>query len=150
MAASMEREAQLEENLRQARAFLIDDLHATEIGVIGWCFGGGWSLRTALLLPDGIDATVIYYGRIVTDREELAALRSPVLGIFGAEDRGIPVEDVREFERVLHELEKPAKIHVYEGAAHAFANPSGTRYDPGAAEDAWNRTLAFLARHLKG
>jgi carboxymethylenebutenolidase len=138
------------DNLRQARAFLGDELGAQRVGVIGWCFGGGWSLQTALAMPGQIGAAVIYYGRLVADRDELAKLQAPVLGLFGAEDQGIPVADVRAFETALGELGKDATIHVYEGAGHAFANPSGTRYQPEAARDAWEKTLAFLAKHLKG
>jgi carboxymethylenebutenolidase len=55
---------------------------------------------------------------------------------------------VREFETALEELGKDAAIHVYEGADHGFANPSGTRYKQDAAEDAWSKTLAFLAENL--
>jgi carboxymethylenebutenolidase len=146
---SMEHEAGLEENLRQAYAYLEDEQGATKIGVIGWCFGGGWSLRTALLLPERVDAAVIYYGRLVTEPQQLETLATPILGIFGAEDQGIPLEQVRAFESALGELGKPAEIHVYEGAEHAFANPSGTRYAPEAAADAWQKTLAFFAINLK-
>jgi carboxymethylenebutenolidase len=137
-----------EENMRQALRYLREELGAERVGVIGWCFGGGWSLATALLEPNGIDATVIYYGRLVTDREKLATLASPVLGIFGALDRGIPVETVREFEATLEALGKEAAIHLYEDADHAFANPTGTRYQAEAAEDAWAKTVAFFAEHL--
>ena len=72
----------------------------------------------------------------------------PILGLFGGADEGIPVEGVREFERGLHELGKDAEIHVYPGAKHAFANPSGGNYDAAAAADAWQKTLAFLDKHL--
>ncbi len=143
-----EQTARGEENMRQAVAYLRDELGADKVGVIGWCFGGGWSLVTALNEPDGIDATVIYYGRLVTDEERLARLSSPVLGIFGALDGGIPVPTVREFEARLDTLGKEAVIHIYEDADHAFANPSGTRYQAAAAEDAWARTVAFFAEHL--
>ena len=134
--------------MRQALAYLREELGAEKVGVIGWCFGGGWSLATALNEPGGIDAAVVYYGRLVTTEEELAPLASPVLGIFGALDRGIPLETVREFEAALDSLGKEASIHVYDDADHAFANPSGTRYQAEAAEDAWAKTVAFLARHL--
>jgi carboxymethylenebutenolidase len=147
MRGASENRDRLVENLRQAHAYLAAQ-GATSIGVIGWCFGGGWSLQTGLTLGDEIDATVIYYGRLQTETDALAALASPVLGIFGAEDRGIPLEGVRKFEAALAELGKPASIHVYEGADHAFANPSGTRYNAEAAEDAWSKTLAFFAQHL--
>ncbi len=142
-------EAQAEDNLRQAYRYLAEEHNVSRVGVIGWCFGGGWSLRTALLLPGEIDAAVIYYGRLVDDRERLASLDVPILGIFGAEDQGIPVADVRAFESTLEDLGKDVEIQVYEGAGHAFANPSGERYQPEAARDAWQRTLAFLDRHVK-
>jgi carboxymethylenebutenolidase len=148
MSAAQEREGELEENLRQAYRYLTEARGATKIGSIGWCFGGGWSLRAALLHPDGLDAAVIYYGRLITDREQLAPLRVPILGLFGAEDEGIPVDGVREFQKVLEDLGKDVTIQIYEGADHAFANPSGTRYNEPAAEDAWRRTLAFLGEHL--
>ncbi len=135
-------------NLRRAERFLARKHAATKIGVIGWCFGGYWSLRTALLLPEQIDATVIYYGRLITGKDQLEKLKAPILGIFGGKDRGIPVDQVREFESVMQELGKPASIHIYENADHAFANPSGTRYDAEAATDAWQKTLAFFEEHL--
>ena len=59
------------------------------------------------------------------------------------------MDSVRAFESVLDELGKSAEIHVYEDANHAFANPSGTRYNEVAATDAWERTLAFFAEHLR-
>lgn len=145
---SGERTEQILDNLGQA----IEHLRSAgveRIGVIGWCFGGGWSLRTALAFPDKVDAAVIYYGRLTTDKAELKALSSPVLGIFGALDKGIPVETVREFEAALDALDKEAAIHVYEGADHAFANPSGTRYNEVAAEDSWAKTLAFFDENLR-
>jgi len=146
--ASGERTEQILDNLGQA----IEHLRSAgveRIGVIGWCFGGGWSLRTALAFPDQVDATVIYYGRLTTDQDELQSLSSPVLGIFGALDEGIPVASVREFQAALDALDKEAAIHIYENADHAFANPSGTRYNETAAEDAWAKTLAFLSQQLK-
>ena len=71
-----------------------------------------------------------------------------MLGIFGALDRGIPVKTVREFEAALEALGKEASINVYENADHAFANPTGTRYQAEAAEDAWAKTVAFFAKQL--
>ena len=138
-----------QQNMQQAWQFLKEEQGVDKVGVIGWCFGGGWSLQTALLLGDGIDAAVIYYGRVATDRDELEALASPVLGIFGAEDKGIPVATVREFQTILDLLGKAASIHIYEGADHAFANPSGTRYNEDAAKDAWAKTLTFLGQLLR-
>jgi carboxymethylenebutenolidase len=147
MSAAMEKRDALIENLKQAYAYLSPD--GQKVGTIGWCFGGGWSLATALALPDQIDATVIYYGRLVTDENELSKLQMPIIGFFGAEDGGIPVDSVHAFESALKSLGKDAEIHIYDGAGHAFANPSGTNYREGPAKDAWRRTLDFFAKHLK-
>jgi len=136
-------------NLRSAAEFLKTRQRAAKVGVVGWCFGGAWALQSALIMPEHVDATVMYYGRPVTDRDRLANLDAPLLGLFGAADRSIPVEQVREMESALKELGKPVEVHVYEGAAHAFANPSGQAYKAEAADDAWNRTLAFFGQHLR-
>ena len=149
MQAAMARPERLLDNLRQAHAYLERKAGAARTGVIGWCFGGGWSLETALALGGDLDAAVVYYGRTVADPARLATLRAPLLGLFGALDQGIPVAGVRAMEAELERLGKDATIVVYDGADHAFANPSGTRYQAAAAEDAWRRTTEFLARHLR-
>jgi carboxymethylenebutenolidase len=135
--------------LRAAHAYL-ERQGASKVGVIGWCFGGGWSLQTALEIPQGIDAAVMYYGQPEKDRARLERLRAPLLGLFGADDKSIPPAAVHELEATLKQLGKTADFHIYEGAGHAFANPSGTNYRPAAAEDAWQRTVAFFKQHLKG
>ncbi|PAP76941.1 dienelactone hydrolase family protein [Rubrivirga marina] len=148
MREAMSREDALTDNVRQAYAFLADSLGAPRVGSIGWCFGGMWSLRTALALPDQLDAAVIYYGRPVTEADRLAALSMPVLALFGGADDSIPADTVAAFDRALAEAGVAHTVHTYPGAAHAFANPSGQAYDAEAAEDAWARTTAFLAEHL--
>jgi carboxymethylenebutenolidase len=140
----------LGQNLRQAHAYLKEQVKATRVGTIGWCFGGSMSLQAALVVPDQVDAAIIYYGHVNGDVEELKPLKAPVLGLFGGADQGIPIESVRAFEAALKSLGKPVTIQVYEGAGHAFANPSGTNYKADAAADAWQKSLAFLAEHLKG
>lgn len=137
------------DNLTQAYNYLSEEQNSGNIGVIGWCFGGAWSLQTALAHPGKIDATVIYYGRLVTDTEQLEKLQMPVLGIFGAEDEGIPPKDVKAFESALNEVGVSNSIHIYDGAGHAFANPSGTRYQEEAAKDAWQKTVSFFEENLK-
>jgi carboxymethylenebutenolidase len=74
----------------------------------------------------------------------------PVLGLFGDADSSIPTADVEAFEAALDEAGVVNEIVLYPGAAHAFANPSGQRYDAVAAADAWARVTAFLATHLDG
>ena len=141
--------APAEENLRQAYRYLDKTVGAPRIGTIGWCLGGRWSLRTAILLPKSVDATVIYYGAVNVPEEDLAALQMPILGLFGSKDPVIPLATVQTFEETMKRLGKNVDVHVYEGAQHAFANPSGTSYQAAAAEDAWRRTTAFLKSHLQ-
>ena len=136
------------ENIRQAYQFLEETAGAPSIGSLGWCFGGGWSLNTALLFPDELDATVIYYGQVTDDEAKLEPMNVPILGIFGAKDKGIPVASVRRFEHALKNLSKDYEIEVYPGVGHAFANPSGNNYNAEAADKAWQRTVAFLNRYL--
>jgi carboxymethylenebutenolidase len=138
------------DNLKQAYAYLHGHEQAPRIGVIGWCFGGGWSLQAALLFPDQINAAVMYYGQPVDDVKALSTLKMPLMGFFGEQDKGITVQDVRIFQKALRAAGVNAEIHEYPNAGHAFANPSGDRYRPLAAADAWQRTLAFFARYLKG
>lgn len=136
------------ENLAAASNFLRENYDAEKISTIGWCFGGGQSLNYALS-GNELDATVIYYGRLVADPEQLSVISWPVLGIFGELDSGITVESVREFESALNQLEIENEIYIYEGADHAFANPSGERHAPEATKDAWQKTVSFLEKHLK-
>ncbi|MEM8808637.1 MAG: dienelactone hydrolase family protein [Cyanobacteria bacterium P01_G01_bin.38] len=149
MQAVMQNAEPANNNLIQAFEYLTEQQQSPLVGSIGWCFGGAWSLNTGLLLPDQLDALAIYYGRLETNPEVLAPLQMPIIGFFGGLDQGIPVEDVTAFETTLNELGKTAEIHIYPEADHAFANPSGERYNPEAAEDAWEKTLAFFAETLK-
>ncbi len=149
MNAVMQNPAAAQENLKLAAAWL-EGKGAKKLGVVGWCFGGGWSLGTTLLMPGKIDGTVIYYGHLETDPAKLAAIKHPVLGLFGAEDQSIPASTPSAPSRApSRSRERPVEIKIYDGAGHAFANPSGGNYRPDAARDAWQRTTAFLARTLK-
>jgi carboxymethylenebutenolidase len=133
-------------NLKTAYDYLKNEVGAEKIGIIGWCLGGKWSLRGALMLPKDIDAAVIYYGSLIDDKERLATLEMPIIGFVGTKDR--LHKQFITFDQHLKELDKNASIHFYDGARHAFANASGTAYEPVAAEDSWQKTVRFLAEHL--
>ena len=139
-----------EANISQAYRYLTQEKQASTVGSIGWCFGGSWSLQTALIFPKELDAAVIYYGGKVGEvsAEELDAIEAPILGIFGAEDKSIPVATVNELASTLDELGKTSEFYIYEDAGHAFANPSGQNYVPDAAEKAWEETTNFLEEYL--
>ncbi len=118
-----------------------------KVGTIGWCFGGGWSLNASIATD--VDATVIYYGRCNKTAAELSTLNSPVLGHFGTLDKSINADMVGGFEAAMAKAGKTAlSVNWYE-ANHAFANPTGSRYDEADAALAWDRTRAFFAKHLK-
>ena len=134
-------------NIRDAYRFL-ETAGAPSIASLGWCFGGGWSLTAAQLLPDKLDASVIYYGQVTSDEDKLRPVNVPILGLFAGDDTGITVESVEGFRAALERLRKEHEVHIYPGVGHAFANPSGRNYDAEAAEDAWSKTLDFLASHL--
>ncbi|MGA2783255.1 MAG: dienelactone hydrolase family protein [Candidatus Bathyarchaeia archaeon] len=138
------------QNLRAAVNYLrsSDRVNPTRIGSIGWCFGGGQSLRLALS-GEQLVATVIYYGQLETDPTKLSVIKWPVLGIFGDQDQSIPVERVRAFESSLKQLGVPVEIHIYPGVGHAFANPSSQTYAPKETVDAWQKTVAFFTSTLK-
>jgi carboxymethylenebutenolidase len=133
-------------NLKTAYDYLKNEVGAEKIGIIGWCLGGKWSLRGALMLPKDIDAAVIYYGSLIDDKEKLATLEMPIIGFVGTKDR--LHKQFIAFDEDLKALDKNASIHFYDGARHAFANASGTAYEPVAAEDSWQKTVRFLAEHL--
>ncbi|MEM1416805.1 MAG: dienelactone hydrolase family protein [Myxococcota bacterium] len=116
------------------------------IAVLGWCFGGGWALRAGVEVA-GIDATIMYYGRPITEAAALEGYGGPLLGVFGNEDTSIPPATVDAFAAALTEAGVDHALRRYD-ASHAFANPSSARYDPVAAEAAWGEVQAFLRTHL--
>lgn len=121
---------------------------SAKIGTIGWCFGGGWSLQTALLAGKQAKACVMYYGMPEKDVEKLKTLKAPVLGIFASKEKWISPEVVAEFEKNLQTLKKKASINSF-NAEHAFANPSNPNYDKESTEKAYQLTIAFFRNKLK-
>jgi len=139
-------------DLKGAVAFLSgrSDVKKDRIGSIGWCLGGKYSLKLAVNEPT-LAAAVAYYGAPPTKLEEIEKIKAPVLGTFGAEDKGPSPDQVKAFEAAMKKAGKSVDIKLYEGAGHAFANVNNPwgGYREAAAKDAWARTLAFFAKHLK-
>ncbi len=137
-------------NLNGAVGFLRarDDVTGA-IGTMGWCFGGGIALSYALG-GERHDATAIFYGRLVTDPEALAALDHEVYGTFAEMDGGIPPDQVNRFVNALRAQGIENDVHVYDAVDHGFwlrvdEDPE-LRVAP--ARDAWERLKAYLERTL--
>ncbi len=117
------------------------------IATIGWCFGGGWSLRASIQAAEKGVGCVMYYGMPVQSAEELEPISTEVLGIFAREDANINEDVVSRFDSLCQVTNTPLEVHWFE-ADHAFANPSSPRYKEAAAQEANKLALDFLLGHL--
>jgi carboxymethylenebutenolidase len=128
--------------------WLKQNAQGAKVATIGWCMGGGESLKASLNDPKDVNATVVYYGMPIADPARLKTLRGPVLGIWANKDRSITPDKVAAFDKALTEAGVKHEFHAYD-ADHAFANPSAGRFNGDAAKDAWSKTLRFLDSNLK-
>jgi carboxymethylenebutenolidase len=139
------------DNLQSAVNYVksLEMVDGSRIASLGWCFGGDWSLQLALNSSENpLAATIIYYGRPVTDTASLSSISWPILGIFGDQDQAITVESVKQFASALNASGITNDIYLYEGVGHAFANPSLDNYAPKETADAWQKTIGFLRTYL--
>jgi len=136
------------QNIRQAYDWLLESTGAKQVGVVGYGFGGGWSLNAAVDLPQKLDAAVIFYGQVSDNEEVIAEIDAPLLGFFGREDKSIPANSVERFESVLENLGKDYKIELYSDAKAGFASPGNRNFDKALAQKSWNEMLKFLHQHL--
>jgi carboxymethylenebutenolidase len=132
-----------------------------KVGVIGYCSGGRQSVLAACNLD--LDAAVDCYGAFVTGTppegfplqvtnlvDQLPNLRAPLLGLFGNEDSYPSPEQVDELDEILTREDKPHEFHRYDDAGHAFFSVDRPSYRPAAANDGWERIIAFYNQHLGG
>jgi len=124
-----------------------NNVNPKQIGLVGWCMGAALSLSTSAL-DDQVGATVCFYGRPL-EASDTANISAPILGLYGELDAGIPVSMVQDFEKELTVNKVEHQIHIYPDAHHAFFNDSRPEaFHPKVSEDAWQRTLAWFAKHL--
>ena len=138
-------------DLKAAFAYLASrgDVNKGKIGSVGWCMGGGLSLQLAVN-ESRLAACVVNYGAMPTEAADIQKIHAPVLGNFGADDRGIPADAVRAFEKALQGAGKSADLKIYDGAGHAFENPNNKAgYRAETAADAWKRMVEFFSKTLK-
>ena len=113
---------------------------------IGWCFGGMWSLQTAILAGPQAKGTIMYYGRPETNMDKLKSIQCDIIGFFGNLDQSPSPAMVNDFEKNMKEAGKNLAVNRYE-AGHGFANPSNPSYNAAAKEDAYTKAIAFFKAH---
>jgi len=129
--------------LQDIQAAIDHGSSAGKVGVVGYCWGGLLTWRTACLLK-GVSAAVPYYGGGMTTEAEIKRQpKCPVLAHFGEKDHWIPLEGVAAFKAAHPAVE----VHIYP-ANHGFNCDHRGAYDATAAALARERTLAFFAKHL--
>jgi carboxymethylenebutenolidase len=132
--------------------------NADRIGVTGFCRGGLYTLLCAAHNSD-LKAAVAWYGQIRPQKKPgvrvdgpldvAARINCPILGLYGGEDVGIPVADVREMESTLKKAGKTAEFVIYPRAPHAFFADYRPSYRPEAAKDAWMRCVSWFHKYLQ-
>ena len=113
---------------------------------VGWCFGGMWSLQTAILAGPQAKGSVMYYGRPESNMEKLKSIQCDIIGFFGNLDQSPSPTMVNDFEKNMKEAGKNLSVNRYQ-AGHGFANPSNPSYNAAAKEDAYAKAIAFLKAH---
>ncbi|HEX8429048.1 dienelactone hydrolase family protein [Hymenobacter sp.] len=119
-----------------------------QVASVGWCFGGGWSLQTALLAGKQDVGCVMYYGMPEKDVAKLKTLNTDVLGLFASQDKWINPEVVAQFQKDMAAANKKVTIKSYD-ADHAFANPSNPKYNKTFGDDAHALSVAYFKKNFK-
>jgi carboxymethylenebutenolidase len=118
-----------------------------KIGVVGFCFGGGICNQLAVRMPD-LGAAAPFYGRQVS-AEDAAKIKAPLLLHYAGNDQGVN-QGWPAYEAALKANNKTYTAYVYENTQHGFHNDTTPRYDEAAAKLAWQRTLDFFNKNLRG
>ncbi len=118
------------------------------VGAVGYCMGGGLVANLAATGAD-LDAGIIFYGAN-PPADQVANIKCPMQGHYGGADPFLPANLGPELQEQMAAHGKDFTYFYYEGAGHAFNNPTEQWYHEGAARLSWERTKEFLARHLKG
>ncbi|HEY0634041.1 MAG TPA: alpha/beta fold hydrolase [Gammaproteobacteria bacterium] len=118
-----------------------------KLASLGWSFGGRQALQAALLDPDAVVATVMYYCRMLNDVEQLQQLNGPVLAIYSETEKSWP-EKMDRFTEAMAEAGRKVESHSF-NAGHGFVNPGSERYNEEVAEQSWQLVRDFFARNLR-
>jgi carboxymethylenebutenolidase len=132
--------------LNGARFLKSHPLSTGRLGATGFCWGGGTTNWLATVLGADLQAGVPYYGA-AAETAAVPRIRAPLLIHYAENDPRIN-ELWPAFETALKAAGVPHEAHVYPGTQHGFHNDSTPRFQPAAAKLSWERTVAFLRRHL--
>ncbi|HEU4743877.1 MAG TPA: dienelactone hydrolase family protein [Anaerolineales bacterium] len=119
---------------------------ARRVGMTGFCFGGGVTWRVATQMPELLAAAPFYGPHPPV--EDVAEIQAAVLAIYGELDSRINA-GIPTIEQSMTENNKIYDTIIYQGADHAFHNDTGGRYNPEAAKDAWEKTLAWFEQYVR-
>jgi carboxymethylenebutenolidase len=120
----------------------------SKIGVVGFCYGGGIANMLAVRMGADLAAAVPFYGG-QAPAADAAKIKAPLLLHYASLDKRIN-EGWPAYEEALKANGVPYTVHFYEGANHGFHNDTTPRYDEADAKLAWQRTLDFFNKHLRG
>lgn len=122
----------------------------SRLASIGWCFGGGLSVQSAILAGSKAKGCVLYYGFPEKDVNKLKMLQTDVLAIFGSQDTMISADIIKQFETNMASADKKVQVKTFD-AGHAFANPSNliNTYNKPFADEANALALSYLKSRLK-
>lgn len=118
-----------------------------KIGAVGFCFGGGVVNNLAVRLPE-LAAAAPFYGR-QPSADDVTKIHAPIMAHYAGNDPGVDA-GIPAFESALKANGKQYQVFVYEGTQHGFHNDTTPRYDEAAAKLAWQRTLEFFNKNLRG
>ena len=145
------RMASAAEDLSGAVDELIRRTGRPEIGVIGFCMGGGLALVLGTQRPDAVKAIVPAYGLIPWPdaQPDFSRLDAAILGHAAEQDDYFTPEAARALEAELRDLGKDVSFFHYPGAGHAFFNEDRPEaYHEESADQLWDRTIAFFRQTL--
>ncbi len=125
----------------------LPNVKSNRIGSVGYCMGGGLSLKLACENKE-LAAAVVFYGRNPSPIDLVKNIKCPLMGNYAGEDKGITEADVNLLRDILKKYGKTYDIKIYPGAPHGFFNDTRESYRPEAAKDAWQRVLNFYSKYL--
>ncbi len=132
------------DNLAQAIDFVENSFGSTGFGAIGWGFGGLWAMNVATTYPDKVTAVGTVQGQPIANAEYLDKFTMPLLALYGASDRSVPVAEVNAFRALLEETGARFEMRTFPQAGRGFMLEDSRAYNAGQAAEAWRLIAAFI------